>query len=167
MAKIIKNVTVTWTWSGDTYALKGFNLMVLPSGQNPTDGTIQVLASANQVPAESRSYGFNNITLDTEVIYVPWVQAFYENDDSQWVNSTGFAVEDDETNTLTTRSQAESYAASALDEAKKLVPAIVGTQTTTTGSWVGVAPFAALTDGQQVNYWLPYNYRNEQLHRLS
>lgn len=35
-------------------------------------------------------------------------------------------------------------------------PFIIGTQTATTGSWTGVAPFDALTDGQKITYWLPY-----------
>ena len=38
-----------------------------------------------------------------------------------------------------------------------LIPFITGTQTATTGSWTGVAPFSELKDGQQINYWLPYN----------
>ncbi len=33
---------------------------------------------------------------------------------------------------------------------------IVGTQTAATASWTGVASFDALTDGQQIVYWLPY-----------
>ena len=33
---------------------------------------------------------------------------------------------------------------------------IVGTQTTATGAWTGVASFASLQDGQQIVYWLPY-----------
>lgn len=45
---------------------------------------------------------------------------------------------------------AQSVAASAS-------PFIVGTQPggTPNGAWLGVAPFAALTDGQQITYWLP------------
>ena len=38
-----------------------------------------------------------------------------------------------------------------------LIPFITGTQTAATGSWTGVAPFSELKDGQQINYWLPYN----------
>ena len=34
---------------------------------------------------------------------------------------------------------------------------IVGTQTTTTGAWTGVASFSELKDGQQIAYWLPYS----------
>ena len=33
---------------------------------------------------------------------------------------------------------------------------VVGTQTTATGSWTGVANFDVLKDGQEITYWLPY-----------
>lgn len=33
---------------------------------------------------------------------------------------------------------------------------IVGTQTSATGSWTGVAKFDSLKDGQRIAYWLPY-----------
>ena len=33
---------------------------------------------------------------------------------------------------------------------------IVGTQTSATGAWTGVASFSSLRDGQQIVYWLPY-----------
>ena len=33
---------------------------------------------------------------------------------------------------------------------------IIGTQTTSTAAWTGVASFAQLRDGQQIAYWLPY-----------
>ena len=33
---------------------------------------------------------------------------------------------------------------------------IVGTQTSATGAWTGMASFSELTDGQSILYWLPY-----------
>lgn len=44
---------------------------------------------------------------------------------------------------------------SSWEAAQLAVPFISGTQTTTTASWKGVAPFAELVDGQQITYWLP------------
>lgn len=35
-------------------------------------------------------------------------------------------------------------------------PFITGTQTASTGTWTGVAPFSSLEDGQKITYWLPY-----------
>lgn len=52
---------------------------------------------------------------------------------------------------------AYNKAKAAQDTATNAVPFIVGTQTATTGTWTGVAPFASLVDGQQITYWLPYN----------
>lgn len=42
----------------------------------------------------------------------------------------------------------------AREAANNAAPFIVGTQTATTGTWTGVAPFAVLTHGQQITYLL-------------
>ena len=51
---------------------------------------------------------------------------------------------------------ANSMATEALEVANSATPFIMGTQTTATGTWTGVAPFSSLSDGQQITYWLPY-----------
>lgn len=48
-------------------------------------------------------------------------------------------------------------ATQAYTTATNAIPFIVGTQVAITGAFTGVAPFAALVDGQQITYWLPYN----------
>ncbi len=34
---------------------------------------------------------------------------------------------------------------------------VIGTQTTSTAAWTGIADIAELKDGQEITYWLPYN----------
>ena len=51
---------------------------------------------------------------------------------------------------------ASNNATAALNAANNACPFITGTQTASTGSWTGVAPFSSLVDGQQITYWLPY-----------
>ena len=50
----------------------------------------------------------------------------------------------------------ESGIATAQNAATNAIPFISGTQTASTSSFTGVAPFSSLVDGQQITYWLPY-----------
>ncbi len=52
---------------------------------------------------------------------------------------------------------ANEQALAAAREAQRLTPFIQGTQTASTNSWTGVAPFPTLVDGQQITYWLPFS----------
>lgn len=95
MAKIIRNVKVDWTWSGDNYAILGFNVAITPINGNPNTGAVQV---ANITDGTLRTYTFNNITLDNTTTYAIWVQAIYDGGDSSWVSATTL---DDSGNTIT------------------------------------------------------------------
>lgn len=101
MNKAIKNLKVTWDWKGDKYALKGFNIMVLPDGSTPTQENPNVVAIAT-TPPNIRSYIFKNVTLDTNVKYNVWIQSIYENDDSVWINNSGGLLADDGVSSIAT-----------------------------------------------------------------
>lgn len=61
-------------------------------------------------------------------------------------------------NAITAAGNAQSIADSALSIAEKALystEVIVGTQTSTTAAWTGIASFAKLEDKQQIVYWLP------------
>lgn len=60
-------------------------------------------------------------------------------------------------NTSTDWTPAPEDASDKINSIEKSVSeVIVGTQTTATNAWTGVASFSTLTDGQQISYWLPY-----------
>jgi hypothetical protein len=101
MAYVIKNLKITWDWSGDIYAVLGFNVAITPVGVEPTD-EIVVLA---QTGKEKFEHTFRQITLKDGIEYTAWVQAIYENKDSQWISVSGFIANDDGTATITTKDQ--------------------------------------------------------------
>jgi hypothetical protein len=100
MAKVIKNVKVDWTWSGDNYALKGFNIAITPSTSNPNNGVIIQATSQSNVS----TYTFSNVTLDDTIQYTAWVQAIYDGADSNWLSASNLTVTDDGTATIETKS---------------------------------------------------------------
>lgn len=111
MGKVIRNVKVDWTWSGDNYAILGFNISITPIDGNPNNSAVQV-AKIND--GTLQTYTFNNITLDDTINYAIWVQAIYDGGDSDWVSATTlddygniitkpFVVDDDGRATIETK----------------------------------------------------------------
>lgn len=101
MAKIIKDITVTWAWSGDTYAIDGFNVAIAPINTDPkTNSTISAMAVGNVT-----SYKFTGVTLDDSTQYTAWVQAVYDGGDSDWISAGNLTVSDDGNATIATKTQ--------------------------------------------------------------
>lgn len=99
MAKVIKDITVSWSWSGDTYAIQGFNVAITPSSSNPkTNITVTAMA-----PGNVTSYKFSGVTLDDSVTYTAWVQAIYSGADSDWVSTGNISVTDDGNATIASK----------------------------------------------------------------
>lgn len=113
MAQIIKNVQVTWAWTGDTEALKGFNVVLTKTGETPHDDTTAFAKTG----AATLSHTFSNVTLDNATTYEAWVQALYDGDDSDWVSvSSGISI-DDGNATIETPTGAQDKADAAVVEA--------------------------------------------------
>lgn len=100
--KILKTIQIKWKWHGDLYLLKGFNICLMPSGKNPVDHPDSIIVFNNVLPNAQTvnneyvfSYNFTNQLLNQGATYVPWVQALYENSDSQWASMNGQVIEDD------------------------------------------------------------------------
>lgn len=105
MAKIIKNIAVEFRWTGDNYALKGFNVAITPTNLNPNTNAIcmNFLDYRNSnYNGSTISYTFQNLTLDSSTTYVAWVQACYNDKDSDWTSLTSGTVTDDGTATIET-----------------------------------------------------------------
>jgi hypothetical protein len=106
--KIVKTIQLGWNWDGDIYMLKGFNLVILPDGKNPNQHFNEVIASVTVSPKPAITelekgkyrHTFTNLILDEGGIYSPWIQAVYENDDSDWVNMGGATASDDGESTI-------------------------------------------------------------------
>ena len=96
--KALKTVTVTWSWLGDPFALRGFNIAITPTGTDVHPDTHAVVRGFAGPGATS--YTFSNVALDRDTTYQAWVQAVYEGGDSDWVNASGVAVSDDGTATI-------------------------------------------------------------------
>ena len=96
MAQVIKSVIVNWDWDGDTDAIRGFNVALTPQGGDPRDRTIAYALTGTA----NYSHRFDNVPLDNQVNYTGWVQALYEGDDSDWVNTNGVVYPDDGDNTI-------------------------------------------------------------------
>src|SRR5437764_7075410 len=121
MASVIKDIQVTWSWSGDTYAIDGFNVAVTPSTANPKTSVVAMFYITGNVT----SYTFKDVTLDTTLTYTAWVQAVYTGGDSNWVATGNISVTDDGTNTVATKSQVDAINSTLSDMANdnKLTPA--------------------------------------------
>lgn len=120
MANVIKDITVNWSWSGDTYAIDGFNVAVTPSTDNPKTSITTITFAAGNVT----TYKFRDVTLDTTLTYTAWVQAVYDGGDSQWVSAGNLTVTDDGTATVATKSQVDAINSTLSDIANdnKLTP---------------------------------------------
>ena len=107
MAKIVKTLTVSWQWSGDKYSLRGFNLAVTPAAKNPKEEVVATAFVETKEIKQTYSYKMGNVTLDKDVQYKIWVQAVYENSDSDWVATGGATVSDDGSATIITKTDRE------------------------------------------------------------
>jgi len=105
MAKVIKNVSLSWEWTGDERLLLGFNVALCKSGETPltaiTASAFVGMRGTTVTPVTlTPSYTFSNVTLDDGVQYIPFVQTVFPGDDSEWLASTGVLVDDDGTATI-------------------------------------------------------------------
>jgi len=110
MAKVIKNVSFSWEWTGDERLLQGFNIALCKSTETPltevTASTFVAMRGTSETPVVlNPSYTFSNVTLDDGLYYVPFVQAVYPGDDSEWLGATGILIDDDGTSTVATEGQ--------------------------------------------------------------
>jgi len=98
MSSALKTVIVTWTWAGDPFALRGFNVAITPTGVGVHPDTHAV--STGFAGPDASSYEFSKIVLDVGVEYVAWVQAVYIGKDSDWVSQGTLTAADDGTATI-------------------------------------------------------------------
>lgn len=91
MAQTVKNVRINWTWVGDTDAIKKFRVAVTKNGDSPINASLAQAVTDGSVSQHT----FTSLVLDTTIQYTGWVQAVYEGDDSDWVNSGGLIQADD------------------------------------------------------------------------
>ncbi len=98
MAKIIKDVKVTWAKGAgtDDSSLLGFNVAVTVQGKSPTESDI----AFKYVAPTQLSTIFNNLVLDSALIYVPWVQTVYLGKDSAWASAGTLSEADDGSATI-------------------------------------------------------------------
>ena len=103
----MKTLTVSWQWSGDKYSLRGFNLAVTPTAKNPKEEVVATAFVETNEIKQTYSYKMGNVTLDKDAQYKIWVQAVYENSDSNWVSTGGATVTDDGSATIITKTDRE------------------------------------------------------------
>jgi hypothetical protein len=81
----------------------------MPSGKNPVDNPDEIMRLERVLPQLNYDlelgkamfvHNFTNILLDEGSTCTPWVQALYENDDSQWASMNGIVIEDDGSATI-------------------------------------------------------------------
>jgi hypothetical protein len=106
---------ITWSWEGDTFALRGFNVAITPYGGNPNSESI----AKARVEASSRSYTFENITINADGEYQGWVQAIYEGGDSAWQTTGKITVPDDGTPTIVSSTDVDTIADETEQNAKE------------------------------------------------
>ena len=115
MNKQSRDGNITWSWEGDTFALRGFNVAITPYGGNPNSESI----AKARVEASSRSYTFENITIDADEEYQGWVQAIYEGGDSAWQTTGKITVPDDGTPTIVSSTDGDTIADETEQNAKE------------------------------------------------
>ena len=115
MNKQSRDGNITWSWEGDTFALRGFNVAITPYGGNPNSESI----AKARVENSSRSYTFENITINTDGEYQGWVQAIYEGGDSAWQTTGKISVPDDGTPTIVSSTDGDTIADETEQNAKE------------------------------------------------
>jgi len=114
MAKVYKDLKVTWTWDGDKYDLRGFNVAIVPQGGDPKNDAVVIQRTGKDIFEHS----FRNILLNDVETYIAWVQAIYPNEDSNWFSESNLTVSDDGTATIETTNGASNKASNAEKNAK-------------------------------------------------
>lgn len=118
MDKIVRNIRAKWTWQGDLFALKGFNLAICENEKLPTEESIiQVFVDKSSYKDGYWQHTLRNLVLNNNSQYKPWVQAVYEGKDSDWVSIGGLQIADDGIATLETQGGSQEKANTALEEA--------------------------------------------------
>ena len=108
MAKILKDIYVSWTWEGDEMLLEGFNVAIAPQGSDPnTEAIIIQKTSSEKTDILNRGitqyeHIFRNVTLNKDTNYIAWVQSLTDGFDSEWLSATGINVSDDGKATIAT-----------------------------------------------------------------
>ena len=106
MAKIIKDIYVEWDWSGDEFAVKGFNVAITPSSSDPKNEIVAITkTSADKTDILGQGsiryeHIFRELALDDTQNYSAWVQAIYEGEDGNWESQNEIQVSDDGSNTI-------------------------------------------------------------------
>lgn len=106
MAFTKTNLKITWDFNGDIYAVKGFNVAITEAGKNPVDETIEIAKTGK----ENFEHTFRGILLEKGVEHTAWVQALYDNIDSEWESVGGLIAQDDDTATIVTKDQHDEVA---------------------------------------------------------
>lgn len=86
MAKVYTNFKINWDWSGDEYALKGFNIALCPKGVDP-NSTGELIRLDKVTKEKPYEHILRNVLVDNGNTYVAWVQALYEGVDSSWFSN--------------------------------------------------------------------------------
>ncbi|TDX46588.1 hypothetical protein [Orenia marismortui] len=118
MSKVMKNIEVTWEWSGtDKYALKGFNVALTPNelgNEHPNNDAV----AFSKTGKEKFEHRFYNLMLDKDINYTAWVQPIFEGKDGDWLSANGWKAIDDGTNTIESISGSQAKANTAESNAK-------------------------------------------------
>jgi len=108
MAKVMKDIYLTWSWEGDEYLIQGFNVAITPAGSNPNqDSVIKQTTKAEKTDilnqgTDNYEHILRNVMLDESLEYISWVQALIEGDDSDWVSTNSLTISDDGKATIAT-----------------------------------------------------------------
>jgi hypothetical protein len=100
--KRIADVPVTWTWTGDPYAITGFNIAVVATGGDPdTDAIVRThlpvsfsITDALDDGSLSFSHTFTSVTLVVGTNIGRYVQAVYIGSVGPWTSTLGSTVDD-------------------------------------------------------------------------
>ena len=120
MPKVIQSLKVKWDWSGDEYALEGFNIAIVNSQETTPSEFLDALQD-NSIIDEAfvegnvREHIFRNEVLDDyedEDNICVYIQAVYPNDRGRWRKSdSNITIEDEDGSfTINTRKNHERLA---------------------------------------------------------
>ncbi len=107
MAKQLKDIYISWDWSGDEYALEGFNVAIVRAGQDPNTDTV-IKATTGKEKTDIKNTGtptyehqFRDVPIDDDQTYDAYVQALFEGKDSVWQpTASSITIPDDGSATI-------------------------------------------------------------------